>query len=270
MKKILTLFLSVMVAVMSCVMTVSADEDPRIISNEMLREKVKSYIEEHELPVLYTSEDMDESIPGRMVVVCEESEAFAVNDELKQYVMNNYSCEYPVFVVWSEEQVQLKDTLKAFIADRQICADVTIPSDFGYNKIFVHFPPESYDRTTGTWRGQSELLKYADTIHVGTHNNQSEEYNMEMIVTATDSKDDISYSMRGDVNNDGKTDALDSQLVLNNMLDLMLGNETEPLAGADIDGDGEVTSLDAQYILQFYLRNDVLEEMTMWRDILPA
>ena len=74
--------------------------------------------------------------------------------------------------------------------------------------------------------------------------------------------------LRGDINNDGPVDALDAQLVLNNALDLMLDNETEPLAGADLDGDGEVTSLDAQYILMFYLRNDVLEEMTMWKDII--
>ena len=74
--------------------------------------------------------------------------------------------------------------------------------------------------------------------------------------------------LRGDINNDGKINALDAQLVLHNALDLMLDNETEPLAGADIDGDSEVTSLDAQYILLFYLRNDVLEEMTMWKDII--
>lgn len=74
--------------------------------------------------------------------------------------------------------------------------------------------------------------------------------------------------LRGDINNDVKVNAYDAQLVLCNALDLMLGNETEPLAGADIDGDSAVTSLDAQYILKFYLENTIMEEPTMWKDII--
>ena len=63
-------------------------------------------------------------------------------------------------------------------------------------------------------------------------------------------------------------DALDAQLVLNNVLDLMLGNETAVLSGADLDGDGKITVLDAQYIMQFYLQNDVIGVPTMWRDVI--
>ena len=58
MKKILTLFLSVMVAVMSCVMTVSADETPRTFTLQVICEQVKAYIEEQALPMLYISEDL--------------------------------------------------------------------------------------------------------------------------------------------------------------------------------------------------------------------
>ena len=91
---------------------------------------------------------------------------------------------------------------------------------------------------------------------------------MALIEGSLEGGGNTSIRLRGDVNANKEVTAGDAQLVLNNALDLMLGNTAEPLSGADIDGDGEVTSLDAQYILMYYLNNTIMEAPTMWKDII--
>lgn len=278
MKKILTLFLSVMVAVMSCVMTVSADETPRTFTLQVICEQVKAYIEEQALPVLYISEDLfpNSASSEFLTIICStKTDADAVRTELTEYVENTIKYKYPnnVFAVLTEEEVQLTENLKAFIADRQIQARMILQKIGRYtNMICVYFLPDSYDRATDSWRGDTEVKKYLEFIHVDAcdFDDLDENYDLHVMLMWTDAGDASLYPMRGDINKDGKIDSLDAQLVLNNSLDLALDNGTEPLAGGDLDGDGAVTSLDAQYILLFYLRNDVLNDIIMWRDILPA
>ena len=137
------------------------------------------------------------------------------------------------------------------------------------NMIEVYFSYRAYDGTTDSYRGMDELKAYLETIHVNVAGREAGEYDQTVMLMWEEGLiGTIAEPLRGDIDNNGKINSLDAQLVLNNALDLMLDNETEPLAGADLDGDGEVTSLDAQYILMFYLHNDVIGVPTMWRDVI--
>ena len=243
-----------------------AAESPKL----SMASRVEAYVEMHELPVLYTSRDMHNPTRDFLTVICDEEHADAVRTELADYVKNTLHDNFPddVFVVQTEKDIQLEETLRAFIADRGICATVTLDALSG-NMISVYFSYRAYDSTTDSYRGMDELKAYLKTIHVNVAGVEAGEYDQTVLLMWEEGIIGLTpQPLRGDINNDGKINALDAQLILHNALDLMLDNETEPLAGADIDGDSEVTSLDAQYILLFYLRNDVLEEMTMWKDII--
>ena len=236
-----------------------------------MADRVEAYVELHELPVLYTSRDMHSPTPDFLTVICDEEYADMVRTELADYVKNTLHSNYPndVFVVQTEKQVQLEEMLKTFIADREICAQVTV-NPLSDNMIEVYFRVQGYDIKTDSYRGMEDLKAYLKTIHVGIAEEDDGENNQEITLVCELGVSGITpQPLRGDIDNNGKVSAYDAQHVLRNALDLMLGNETEPLAGADIDKDGKVTSLDAQYILMFFLQNDVMGESTMWKDIIP-
>ena len=243
-----------------------AAESPKL----SMASRVEAYVEMHELPVLYTSRDMHNPTRDFLTVICDEEHADAVRTELADYVKNtlNYTYWNDVFVVQTEKDIQLEETLQAFITDRKICATVTLES-LSNNMIEVYFYVQGYDSQTDSFRGMDELKAYLKTLHVGIADEDDGENDQEIMLMWEEGIIGLTpQPLRGDIDNDGKINVHDAQLVLLNALDLMLGNEMEPLVGADIDGNGEITSLDAQYILMFFLQNDVMEEPTMWKDII--
>lgn len=273
MKKILTILMTLIFSMMNWGITASADDNPTIISVEMLAEQVNIYIEEHALPVLYTSREMHNADVGFLTIVCEKAYRIAIRDELADYIKNTFQYSFPsqVFAVMTEEQLQLEEKLKDFITDRQICALVFLTPVVKDNDniIAVEFLADGFDSKTEMPRGKQELLAYLDTIHVGVYNDlQNQEYEQQIMVMWQPCSYEVTLPLRGDINNDGNTDMIDAQLVLCNAVELMLDSETVPLAGSDIDKDGEITSSDAQYILIFYVQNNVVQIPTMWKDII--
>jgi len=73
---------------------------------------------------------------------------------------------------------------------------------------------------------------------------------------------------KGDADNDNQITALDAQLVLQTAAEQLVGNQVSFKTNTDLDGDGEITPLDAQYILTYCLRNTVLNEQILWRDLI--
>ena len=74
--------------------------------------------------------------------------------------------------------------------------------------------------------------------------------------------------MRGDINNSGKIDALDSLLALRAYVNTFIGldpNLSEPARTAtDVDQDGRITLTDAQFILRYYVYNTILKYNISW------
>ena len=220
---------------------------PNADGNDRLT-KLEAYIADQNLPVLYTNRDMH---AGLLTVICDKEHADAVRTILADYVKNtlNYTYWNDVFVVQTEKDIQLEETLQAFITDRKICATVTLES-LSNNMIEVYFYVQGYDSQTDSFRGMDELKAYLKTLHVGIADEDDGENDQEIMLMWEEGIIGLTpQPLRGDIDNDGKINVHDAQLVLLNALDLMLGNEMEPLVGADIDGNGEITSLDAQYIL---------------------
>lgn len=57
----------------------------------------------------------------------------------------------------------------------------------------------------------------------------------------------------GDVDNDGKIDAMDASYILQYYAKSVDGSELN-LAAADVDGDGKIDAMDASYVLQYYAK----------------
>lgn len=74
--------------------------------------------------------------------------------------------------------------------------------------------------------------------------------------------------LKGDAINDYQITATDAQKTLELAAEQIVGNNIIYASNIDIDGDKEITSLDAQYILMYYLKNTVLNDPTLWRDLL--